>query len=332
MKKGFAAAALALLLSRPLMALELAPLEPVVKQSEYDRMRGEMEKKVRSLEKKLADCEKRPIVWKEKVTGMKFVVVKGGCYQMGCGHWTSDCDDDEKSVHQVCVDDFSIGQYEVTQGEWQKIFQQNPSRFQKGDNYPVERVNWFEAAAFANELSRRNGLGRIWSVIWRGSKGRTAGASGCPPRRSGSMRLAVAAGRSDMPAGMMWIRRPGILAMQRAIPIRWERDGKTTLGCMTCPAMCGSGVRTGMMKIITGRYPSRLITRRGRKLVRPACFAAAGTALPGRGRSASSSPWHWGAIGFLTRIVTGQGKKLTHGQQKPTTIIREPVSYFSVMV
>ena len=30
-------------------------------------------------------------IWKEPVTGMEFVWVPGGCYEMGCGSWTSDC-------------------------------------------------------------------------------------------------------------------------------------------------------------------------------------------------------------------------------------------------
>ncbi len=40
--------------------------------------------------------------------GIETVYVKGGCYQMGCGSWTSDCYDDEKPVHEVCVDDFYL--------------------------------------------------------------------------------------------------------------------------------------------------------------------------------------------------------------------------------
>ena len=45
-------------------------------------------------------------IWKEPVTGMEFVWVPGGCYEMGCGDWTSDCARDEKPLHEVCVDGF----------------------------------------------------------------------------------------------------------------------------------------------------------------------------------------------------------------------------------
>jgi len=64
-------------------------------------------------------------VFKDPVTGMEFVFVKGGCYQMGSnigGPY-------EKPVHEVCVDDFYMGKYEVTQGEWQKVMGNNPSYF-----------------------------------------------------------------------------------------------------------------------------------------------------------------------------------------------------------
>ena len=60
-------------------------------------------------------------IWKEPVTGMEFVWVPGGCYEMGCGNWTSNCYRDEKPLHEVCVDGFWMGKTEVTQGQWKQI-------------------------------------------------------------------------------------------------------------------------------------------------------------------------------------------------------------------
>ena len=57
-------------------------------------------------------------ILKEPVTGMEFVWVPGGCYEMGCGNWTSNCFSDEKPLHEVCVDGFLMGKTEVTQGQW----------------------------------------------------------------------------------------------------------------------------------------------------------------------------------------------------------------------
>ena len=93
--------------------------------------------------------------WTDPVTGMAFVWVPGGCYQMGCGSWTSDCANDEKPVHEVCVDGFWLGKYEVAQGQWRKIMGSYPSEFTKGDNYPVERVSWNDVQEFIGKLNRK---------------------------------------------------------------------------------------------------------------------------------------------------------------------------------
>jgi formylglycine-generating enzyme required for sulfatase activity len=94
--------------------------------------------------------------WTEPYTGMSFVWVPGGCYEMGCGRWTDECKEDEKPVHEVCVDGFWFGKYEVTQAEWTKVMQNNPSRFKKGDNYPVENVSWKDIEAFIEQLGARS--------------------------------------------------------------------------------------------------------------------------------------------------------------------------------
>ena len=98
--------------------------------------------------------------WTDPVTGMEFVWVPGGCYEMGCGGWISDCYDDAKPVHEVCVDGFWMGRYEVTQGQWKKIMGNNPSEhkssFKKTNSYPVEKVSWNDAKKFIEKLSAKS--------------------------------------------------------------------------------------------------------------------------------------------------------------------------------
>ncbi len=92
-------------------------------------------------------------VWKEPVTGMEMVWVPKGCYKMGCGWWSGECCVNEEPVHEVCVDGFWMGKYEVTQGEWVRVMGSNPSEFTKGDGYPVEKVSWEEATQFIGKLN-----------------------------------------------------------------------------------------------------------------------------------------------------------------------------------
>ncbi len=94
--------------------------------------------------------------WIDSVTGMEFVYVPKGCFQMGSN--SSDADSDEKPVHKVCVDGFWMGKYEVTQGQYKKIMGSNPSNFFKsGDDYPVETVSWNDAKKFISKLNQQSG-------------------------------------------------------------------------------------------------------------------------------------------------------------------------------
>jgi len=85
----------------------------------------------------------------------EFSVVPGGCFKMG--DTFGDGSSDEKPVHEVCVDGFQIGKYEVTQGQWRAVMGNNPSKIQNGDNYPVERVSWSDVQDFINILNQKTG-------------------------------------------------------------------------------------------------------------------------------------------------------------------------------
>ena len=89
-------------------------------------------------------------------TGMEFVFVKGGCYEMG--DTFGDGRPDEKPVHNVCVNDFYMGKYEVTQGQWQAVMGSNPSKFNNcGANCPVEQVSWNDTQDFIGRLNGKTG-------------------------------------------------------------------------------------------------------------------------------------------------------------------------------
>ena len=65
----------------------------------------------------------------------------------------------EHPVHEVCVNGFWMGKYEVTQGQWEKVMGTNPSHFRNGHDYPVETVNWDDAQEFVQKLNQITGKG-----------------------------------------------------------------------------------------------------------------------------------------------------------------------------
>jgi len=85
----------------------------------------------------------------------EMVLVKGGCFQMG--DTFGEGGDDEKPVHEVCVDDFYIGKYEVMQGEWESIMGTNSSYFKGNVNRPVENVSYDDVRKFIKKLRQRTG-------------------------------------------------------------------------------------------------------------------------------------------------------------------------------
>jgi len=92
----------------------------------------------------------------DQTTGIEFVSVPGGCFQMGDNF--GDGTADEKPVHEVCVSNFAIGKYEVTQGQYKRIMGSNPSKFSScGDSCPVEIVSWNDAQDFIRELNSQSG-------------------------------------------------------------------------------------------------------------------------------------------------------------------------------
>ena len=97
-----------------------------------------------------------PKNYKDPYTGMEFVFVKGGCYQMG-DTFKEFMEKLKFTPHEVCVDDFYMGKYEVTQGEWVKVTGDNPAGFLKcGEDCPVEQVSWDDVTPFIARM-RKNG-------------------------------------------------------------------------------------------------------------------------------------------------------------------------------
>lgn len=91
---------------------------------------------------------------------LEIVYIPGGTFLMGSpdgeGH------NYEKPQHRVTVPSFYMGKYPITQEQWRIIASQakididlslDPSYF-KGNNRPVECVNWYQAVEFCKRLSK----------------------------------------------------------------------------------------------------------------------------------------------------------------------------------
>jgi len=87
--------------------------------------------------------------WVEPFTEMIFIQIPGGCFQMGSNHKKSG------PIHEVCVGDFYLGKYEVTQGEWQKVMGRNPSKSKNSSRHPVEMVSYYDIQEFITNLNSK---------------------------------------------------------------------------------------------------------------------------------------------------------------------------------
>ena len=93
------------------------------------------------------------------VGNVSFIMVRvdGGTFQMGAtSEQGSDVDWDEIPAHQVTLSPYYIGETEVTQALWETVMGYNPSWF-KGNNRPVEEVNWNNCQEFIQKLNQETG-------------------------------------------------------------------------------------------------------------------------------------------------------------------------------
>ena len=83
------------------------------------------------------------------------IVVEGGTFSMGSS--SEQVLDDEKPSHQVTLNSFMIGKYEVTQKECRAVMGSDfPWQPEEGDNLPV-RLSWAHCQLFIEKLSSLTG-------------------------------------------------------------------------------------------------------------------------------------------------------------------------------
>ena len=117
----------------------------------------EIRKKIRYLEYK----NEEGFLERRFRRGIVMIKVPGGNFKMGSLHGNSD----EQPVHQVELNDYWIGKYEVSMGQYRQFMQQAKHRsLPRGisamalkDTYPVIGVSWHDAVAYCQWLSQQTG-------------------------------------------------------------------------------------------------------------------------------------------------------------------------------
>jgi formylglycine-generating enzyme required for sulfatase activity len=102
--------------------------------------------------------------WLEPVTGMPFVQIPKGCFEMGTEEEVGPYPDpfwrligyegllseDEIPKHKVCFDSFWLGMYEVRDQDWQRVMQSQTTE----NKTALSDISWEQAQRFIDKLNQ----------------------------------------------------------------------------------------------------------------------------------------------------------------------------------
>lgn len=185
----------------------------------------------------------------------EMVFVQGGSFKMG---WNLGCED-ERPVHEVVLNDFFIGKYEVTQTEWKMIMDQdtNKNYFEGCRLCPVERVSWYNVQEFIQKLNKKTSMNyRLpteaeWEYAARG------GSASKGYRYSGSntdISVAWKVGASDQKTHPVGLKKPnelGIYDMSGNV-FEWCSDWYSSTWYLVSPKSNPKGADAGDFRVIRG--------------------------------------------------------------------------------
>ncbi len=175
--------------------------------------------------------------WRDPFTGMEFVFLSGGCYEMGLPAHGTQPRRGADLLHEVCVSGVWVGRTEVTRGQFERFVQETGYRtqaeaegfswfwsgreweegygmdwrnpgFPQAADHPVVHVSWHDARRMAAWLSTK-GQGRFrllteaeWEYTCR------AGGGSFPPWGDDPAAACLFANIADHSAGRAFPGRP----------------------------------------------------------------------------------------------------------------------------
>jgi formylglycine-generating enzyme required for sulfatase activity len=104
-------------------------------------------------------CEAQPPKELTNSIGIKLVLIPKGTFTMG-SHESEKGREEDEIHHEVTISkDYYLGVYEVTQAQYEKVMDKNPSLYQGtlvgnlDADLPVEKASWNDAIGFCKKLS-----------------------------------------------------------------------------------------------------------------------------------------------------------------------------------
>jgi formylglycine-generating enzyme required for sulfatase activity len=91
---------------------------------------------------------------------LTMVSLPSGTFQMGSDNFAKV---GSTPVHSVTLDSFRISSTLVTQEQYHAVMGINPSYFDSGSIWPVDQVDWYDAALFCNVFSKMMGKDTVYS-------------------------------------------------------------------------------------------------------------------------------------------------------------------------
>jgi len=180
---------------------------------------------------------------------MEFVHVTGGCYCMGSTAAKVELRD-ANPVHEVCVDDYYMGKYEVTQAQWREIMGSNPSTMSNcGDNCPAVDVSFQEVQEFIRRLSERTG--KVYRLPTEAEWEHAVRSGGAQEMSASANASSADSKRVLRPVGSSQPNGLGIYGMQGSV-WEWTGDWYSTNYYKNSPKYNPEGPSRGLFRVLRG--------------------------------------------------------------------------------